>query len=297
MSFQPFSDDDAAKFREFAGLLAQCRQAYRDTFNETNEWRPSPESIAARDREMALRDDNPHADGEGGLPALVVNAFLYMASEQLGALSALYNREEVLVSTPTCTRSALEYCAHVVWVLQRADTEPFELRLARASLEMLLSVEERKKVVCNLFEDDSAECTKWKERFTGEKQRIKASFPGGLTYDRHLPVLLEQKVPGPEAAVAWMFEFLIESQTTEAGKGVYGFLANLCHPTVDAIIELWGQRPRDEEQQRQVEYCVLGFHKALSAVIDYHGWSRARFDELTTKIDQVLPELLVDTGR
>jgi hypothetical protein len=57
-------------------------------------------------------------------------------------------------------------------------------------------------------------------------------------------------------------------------------------------MELWGKRPRAEEQQRQVEYVVVGFYNALSAVIDYHWWPRARFDELTTKIDQVLPELL-----
>jgi hypothetical protein len=190
-------------------------------------------------------------------------------------------------------RSALEHCAHALWVLQRADTELFEQRLAPASLEMLRSVEERKIVVCNLFGDGSPECAQWKERFIAEKQRIKGSFPDGLTYDRHLPVLLEQKVPGPEAAVAWMFEFLIDTATTEVGKGVYGFLANLSYPTVDAIMELWGKRPRAEEQQRQVEYVVLSFYNALSAVIDYHRWPRARFDELTTKIDQVLPELLV----
>jgi hypothetical protein len=141
--------------------------------------------------------------------------FLFVASEQLGALGALYEREEVLVPSGACMRSALEHSAHVLWVLQRADTEPFEQRLARALLEMLRSVEERKIVVCNLFGDDSPECAQWKERFTAEKQRIKDSFPDGLTYDRHLPVLLEQKVPGPEGAVAWMFDFLIDTLTTE----------------------------------------------------------------------------------
>jgi hypothetical protein len=219
--------------------------------------------------------------------------FLFVASEQLGALGALYEREEVLVPSGACMRSALEHSAHVLWVLQRADTEPFEQRLARALLEMLRSVEERKIVVCNLFGDDSPECAQWKERFTAEKQRIKDSFPDGLTYDRHLPVLLEQKVPGPEGAVAWMFDFLIDTLTTEVGKGVYGFLANLSHPTVDAIMELWGQRPRAEEQQSHVEYVVVGFYNALSAVIDYHGWSRGRFDELTNEIDRVLPGLLI----
>jgi hypothetical protein len=216
-----------------------------------------------------------------------------MTSEQLGALSALYFCEEVLVPSPTCTRSALEYCAHVVWVLQRAGTEPFEQRLARASLEMLRSVEERKKVSCNLSGAKSPECAQWKQRFTAEKQRIKGSFPDGLRYDEHLPVLLEQKIPGPEAAVAWMFEFLVDTQTTEVGKGVYGFLANLSHPTVDAIMELWGQRPRDEEQQHQVEYVVLAFCNALSAVIDYSRWLRTRFDDLTKEIDRVLPGLLI----
>ena len=52
-----------------------------------------------------------------------------------------------------------------------------------------------------------------------------------------------------------------------------------------------------EEQQRHVEYVVVGFYNALSAVIDYQGWPRVRFDELTTKIDQVLPELLAARGR
>lgn len=296
MSFQPFSESDAARFREFAELFAECRQAFRDTVNGTNEWRPNPGSIAAQDREAALRDDGQYAESNGGLPALVVIPFLFVASEQLGALGALYEREEVLVPSGACMRSALEHGAHVLWVLQRADIEPFEQRLARASLEMLRSVEERKIVVCNLFGDSSPECAQWKERFVGEKQRINGSFPGGLTYDGHLPVLLEQKMPGPEGVVAWMFEFLVDTLTTEVGKGVYGFLANLSHPTVDAIMELWGKRPRAEEQQRQVEYVVVGFYNALSAVIDYHGWPRARFDELTTQIDQVLPELLAARG-
>ncbi len=48
---------------------------------------------------------------------------------------------------------------------------------------------------------------------------------------------------------------------------------------------------RAEEQQRQVEYVVVGFYNALSAVIDYHGWPRARFDDLTKDIDRVLPGL------
>jgi len=292
VSFHPFSESDAARFCEFAGLFAQCRQTFRDSVDGTAEWRPSPGSIAAQDREAALRDDSPFGETNGGVPALVAIPFLFVASEQLGALGALYEREEVLVPSATCMRSALEHCAHVLWVLQQADTEPFEQRLARALLEMLRSVEERKIVVCNLFGDNSPECAQWKERFVGEKQRIKGSFPGDLTYDGHSPVLLEQKVPGPEAAVAWMFEFLIDTLTTEVGKGVYGFLANLSHPTVDAIVELWGKRPRAEEQQRQVEYVVAGFYNALSAVIDYHGWPRARFDDLTKEIDRVLPSLL-----
>lgn len=70
MSFQLFSESDAARFREFAGLFAQCRQTFRDTVDGTAEWRPSPGSIAALDREAALRDHNPYAESNGGLPAL-----------------------------------------------------------------------------------------------------------------------------------------------------------------------------------------------------------------------------------
>jgi hypothetical protein len=29
MTFQPFSQSDAARFREFAELFAECRQAFR----------------------------------------------------------------------------------------------------------------------------------------------------------------------------------------------------------------------------------------------------------------------------
>jgi len=71
MSFHPFSESDAARFREFAGLFAQCRQTFRDTVNGTAEWRPAPGSIAAQDREAALRDDSPFGETNGGVPALV----------------------------------------------------------------------------------------------------------------------------------------------------------------------------------------------------------------------------------
>jgi hypothetical protein len=109
MSFQAFSKSDAARFREFAELFAECRQAFRDTVNGTNEWRPSPGSIAAQDREAAL-SDSEYAESNGSLPALVVIPFLFVASEQLGALGTLYRGSGSLRSVYAECLGALRSC-------------------------------------------------------------------------------------------------------------------------------------------------------------------------------------------
>ncbi|GAC1387333.1 MAG: hypothetical protein NVSMB48_26610 [Marmoricola sp.] len=133
---------------EIAGLLLACREAFFATAARFH-WSPEPTSGAAT-AALDLPSPDPavtKARGETGhrLVAEVVQTYLLTASGHLGGLASLYATGEVIFPTPALIRSAIENCAHAVWVIGEDPHEPSDHRLARAYLEELLSAEEAKK--------------------------------------------------------------------------------------------------------------------------------------------------------
>lgn len=103
-----------------------------------------------------------------------------------------------------------------------------------------------------------------------------------------------------------MYDFLHErtqSVDGRTGRGVYGFLSDMTHPTLYQVRQLreW-QFAADHVGHRQsilvldVEYlerqalvALIALYHALAFVMDYYGWPRDAHDRLTIALDRLMP--------
>jgi hypothetical protein len=91
-----YSDEQRRRFADFASVLLICRNVLRQIMEQT-AMRPRPGSAAAHDvKALAERRPAVH-DLVPQLIPITTETYLYAASEQIGALSALYACEELLI--------------------------------------------------------------------------------------------------------------------------------------------------------------------------------------------------------
>ncbi len=236
------------------------------------------------------------------IPA-AVQRYMLAASEQFGGLAALYEAQEVLYSPANLSRSLIEHCASAAWVLG-ADSEPAENRLARAYREELKSAEEAKKNAGRLLGKTHSEHLRLAEEFKRCSEEIEEIFPGGWTVDdKGHRLLCGQRLPGPEESVTWLLsEFLSRPQSNDVGRGTYGYISNMAHPTLYRISGLWSIEEHNgervpvldvgvEDHEKQAQLIVSPYYEVLARVITYHGWPGVRHRELTRAIDRLLPGL------
>jgi hypothetical protein len=307
VSIQRYPDDQAKRFTQLAELFLRCRAAWRGVTTDTLG-HAGPSSIAATDQQdiaERIAPQYPHAHLV--IPA-AVQRYMLAASEQLGGLAALYGAQEVLYSPSALARSILEHCASVAWVLG-FDGEPVENRLARAYREELKSAEEAKKNAGRLFDKTHPEYRRVAEDFKRRSQEIDGVFScGWTTNDDGRRLLHGQSLPGPEASVAWLLsEFLSRPHTRDVGRGTYGYISNLSHPTLYRISGIWSIDERDgervsmldvriEDHNKLAQLVVSPYYEVLARVITYHGWPGVQHRELTEQIDRLLPEMLKSPG-
>jgi hypothetical protein len=307
MSIEPYPDDQAKRFAELAELFLRCRAAWRAVTTET-QGHAAPDSLAASDtQKIAEEIAPPHPRASLVIPA-AVQRYMLAASEQFGGLAALYAAQEVLYSPSALARSLLEHCASAAWVLG-FDGEPVENRLARAYREELKSAEEAKKNARRLFDKKHPEYQRVAEDFKRCSKEIEAVFPGGWTTDDDGRRLLHgQSLPGLEDSVAWLLsEFLSRAHTRDVGRGTYGYISNLSHPTLYRISGVWSVEERDgerfavlavriEDHDKLAQLIIGPYYELLARVITYHGWPGVQHRELTKQIDRLLPHLLKSPG-
>jgi hypothetical protein len=248
VAIQPYPDDQARRFAELAELFLDCRAGWRDVTIAT-QGHPHPGSPAAHDlQELAER--LPGRPNVGRVIPAVVQRYMLAASEQFGGLAALYQAQEVLYSTSALARCLIEACAGAAWVLG-AEGEPVESRLARAYREELKSTEEAKKNAGRLLGKDHPEYRRVAEDFKRCREEIEAIFPDGWTTDDDGRRLLRgQILPGPEDSVAWLLsEFLSRPHTRDVGRGAYGYISNMTHPTLYRISGLWSVDERADGER------------------------------------------------
>lgn len=148
-----YSEEERKRFGEFAALFLTCRATLRQVFEVTG-MTPTEGSYAEADN-RALLDRTPPVSARAEHAILAtVQPYLYAASEQIGALSALYSCEEVLLGPLVLARSAIEYCAHALWILGDPD-EAVDARVARAFLDELHGARQAVAQVANQFGKNS----------------------------------------------------------------------------------------------------------------------------------------------
>jgi hypothetical protein len=307
MSVQPYPEDQARRFIELAELFLRCRTAWREVTTATRG-RPHETSPAARDRRQAARlaPDYPHA------PLVIqaaVQRYMLAASEQFGALAALYEAQEVLYSPWALARGLIEACGSAAWVLG-AEQDTAEHRLVRAYREELKSAEEAKKNAGRLLGKDHREYRRVAKDFSRCREEIETILPDGWTTDdRGRRLLRGQILPSSEESVTWLLsEFISRPHTAEVGRGTYGYISNMTHPTLYRISGLWSIKEQGgeripmldvsvEDHDKLAQLIVSPYYEVLARVITYHGWPGAPHRNLTSTIDRLLPGLFPHGGK
>jgi hypothetical protein len=164
-----YTEEERHRFAEFSELYLTCRCVLRQVFEESGMV-ASHGSYAWQDDQELLKRDPPVPDPAKHVILVTVQPHLYAASEQIGALSALYSREEVLLGPLVLARSAIEYCAHALWILEDPNEEA-EARVARAFLDELRGARQALNQAAHQFGQESDVCTGSGSRY-GRTSRV-----------------------------------------------------------------------------------------------------------------------------
>jgi hypothetical protein len=300
VSFRPYTDEYKARFAELAELFFECRQAFRDVAESTN-WRPAPDSPAAKDIQRVSEHHPACAQTVPPKIIMVLYFYLYAASEHLGSLGALYAMQEVLISPGVLLRCVLEHCAVSMWVLQRGDGA-LEDRLARAYLEELASAEEAKKTSGRLLGKTSDQHRNWVTQVKALREEAQLVFGEPPFDDQGRPSIRGQRRLGPTETVVWMLGFMRQPRAQAEANGVYDFLSNLSHPTLYPHHEGWMRADGDGQLQsttdldaheKQVRLAVIPYYETLTYVMSYNRWQPAPQERLTAVMERVLPGVFV----
>jgi hypothetical protein len=302
MPILQYTDEERERFADFASLLLICRGALRQVMEQTH-MQPSDGS-AAHDDIRALRIRRPEMHPR--VPLLIpitTETYLYAASEHIGALAALFAREEVLIGPLVLGRCAIEHCAHTLWILGAGGDEPVDGRVARALIDELSGAREARKQTEGLAGEDSDD---YRHRQTtledfeaaaismfGEPIRVKQRYRlGGQEYPGHRDLIVEAsrvaKVGVPDRVI----------------RGTYALMSNSVHPTPHSIRELFHieqhaseatatlARPADFHENL-TKMIVFYFYNALTYVMSYKGLDPAGHEALGNAIDALMSDLFV----
>jgi hypothetical protein len=299
----PFTNAERARFDELSEVYEACRSTLRDVSQETQSL-PAANSPAALDQQGLADRDPPIADTAERLITWDVQLYLYAASEHMGGLAALYARGEVVLSPLVLARCAVEYSAHVLWILGEPSEAP-EDRLARAFLEDIFGAEQAKMQAGRLFGKSSEEHRLRTQIYRTIKKDAEASFDPPHRNDKGRPMLRGHLLPSPEEIVLHMNRAVTQPLADEVMQGTYGFLSNYVHPTPYSVREIFAMSEKDGQpvaelhrdldfHDRLAKLVVVPFYNALSYTMSYHGWALARHKQLTDDIDRLLPGVFVD---
>ena len=297
-----YSDYERERFADFASLLLICRTVLRDLMEQTR-LEPTSGSAADRDvQELTARTPAVHPM----LPQLVAmttQMYLYAASELIASLAAAYAQEEVLYGSLVLARSAIEHCAHVIWILGPGGAEPVEGRVARALLDELNGATQALRQTDGLAGKDSADHDYRVEKVLqfeeaarelfGETIQVKKRYHlGGRTY------------PGHKALVVHASAVAKTNLSDEVIAGTYALMSNSVHPTPHAIRELFRverqgttaavmpARPPDFHENL-AKMVVFFFYNALTYAMSYNGLDPTAHQVLGDAIDLLMSDLFV----
>ena len=297
-----YPDEHRARFADFVRLLLVCRNVLRVVMQET-EMRPATDSAADIDiRTLSERTPAAHEIVPRLIP-VTIETYLYAASEHIGALSALYEREEVLLGPLVLGRSAIEHCAHAIWILGSGHPEPVEGRVARALLDELHGARQALKQTAGLTGTESEDHRQRQETYEVFEAASLSVFAAPIRVKKQF-VLGGHSLPGHAEIVVEASRLARTRLADEVIRGTYSLMSNTVHPTPHTIRELFaierqGEQPTatlnrpDDFHENLVKMVVYFFYNALTYVMSYKGLDPQGHQALTEAIDTLMSDLFV----
>jgi hypothetical protein len=304
MPMLQYSEDERRRFGEFAALFLTCRGTLRQVFEETG-MAAAPGSYAQADDRALLERVPPVSDRAAHAILTTVQPYLYAASEQIGALSALYSCDEVLLGPLVLARSAIEYCAHALWILGDPNQE-VEARVARAFLDELHGAWQALRQAANQFGKDSDVYLQRLAHYEDIRSAAHEMFeppytdPGG----RRRLMLGRQRLPSHSEFLVIANRVMGQGLPDDQMRGAYALLSNTVHPTPHAVRELFLVSEQDGEPAAELtrdllfhenltKMVVALFYNTITYVMSYYGWDPHGHRQLTEDIDRVMKDLFV----
>jgi uncharacterized protein DUF5677 len=297
-----YSDEDHERFRACALVLLACREAERRVLEKTM-LRPVSGSRAYRDlRELGAREPSPPGDVLNVLLESTVGPHLYAAGEHLGALSLLYENEEIHVAPMVLARTVIEHCAHVIWILGSPDATA-ESRIAKALLDLINGLEQAEQYA-KLFRGEGSPEHLARTELT-DALRSDAHSMFVPPYDvnikhRRRPALGDQHLPSHTDIVVQAVELMGSSLDKEQARGTYALLSTSVHATPNEIVELTALSDasdpasvvitRDRRSHEPLVRLVVSFfYSAVSHATSYSGIKTPDHNDLGNLIEKYLP--------
>jgi hypothetical protein len=297
-----YSDEDHERFRACALVLLACREAERRVLEKTM-LRPVLGSRAHRDlRELAAREPSPPGDVLNVLLEGTVGPHLYAAGEHLGALSLLYENEEIHVAPMVLARTVIEHCAHVIWILGSPDATA-ESRIAKALLDLINGLGQAEQYAKLFRGEGSPEHLARKEltdALTSDAHSVFVPPYDVKVKHRRRPALGDQHLPSHTDIVVQAVELMGSSLDEEQARGTYALLSTSVHATPNEIVELTALSDasdpasvvitRDRRTHEPLIRVVVSFfYSAVSHAMSYSGIKTPDHNDLGNLIENYLP--------
>jgi hypothetical protein len=299
-----YSDEDHERFAACALALRACRVAGRRVLEQTMLL-PVLGSKGELDlRELQGRRPRPPDNLLTVVMGSTVGPHVYAAAEYLGALSLLYEHEEIHLAPMVLARTTIEHCAQALWILGSADAT-CESRVARALLNLINGLEQVEQYAARFRGEDSAEYRRRNdltETFRADAHlffpppyELRVS-PGG----RKRPALGNEHLPSHTQIVVRAVGLMRTSLDEKQALGTYGLLSASVHATPNEIVEMVTQRDESDPasisltrdrrtHEPLVRMLVSFFYSALSHAMSYSGIKSPDHDGLGTSIQEYLP--------
>lgn len=255
-------------------------------------------------RELTSRQPPPPNTVLDVVIGSTVGPHIYAAGEYIGALSVLYEREEIHVAPMVLARTVIEHCAQALWILGSPDSTA-ESRIARALLDLINGLEQAQQYARHFRGEESPEYLRRKELTNGIRAEAQVVFVPPYVKrpterGRRRPALGGEFLPSHTEIVVRAVGLMSTSLDEQQARGTYAFLSTSVHATPNEIVELTALGDESDAtsvtvtrdrrfHEPLVRMVVSFFYSALSHTMSYSGIKSPDHDDLGKSIQEYLP--------
>lgn len=278
------------------GHIDKCLDAYED-FGRRTRWEAQPGSPFEYETGRLRRHIGPgrHWNGtEANRAAVISTLFTQQAAEHLEAVQSLIKERQVTFSIAPLTRSIVELCGHVYWLLDPSLMDNPRGRAARVFLAELDDATKRASAAKAFEHPDTEQIVKFKKALRQEVLPV-LFYPSEIEFDERsgaLVRLCKQSKPGLSASLRFIENAIAQDVVT---PGMYGYLSNATHPTPYIVEEVyrWDEAqgrgyfvlPEARNPYALTRLAVVAFTLMWQVIAAYRGLDQQEAVDLAIEID------------